>query len=379
MRKIIAVLVVTGGVLFATETRVSTFGGVADFMKDDVLALTYPAQILNFPSLLVLEAGDEATLINGDAYLKGYFGLGENHSMGVWGTYLNIPVYTYPYRTIKGLMLSYAKYFGESFGFGLNMGFGMYNSTVEDTSGGGFKNKESASNFMLNPGLTFYLSETDFIDIGFKFNMHTFDVKAEFPPDTTKAKGTSDISFDARYWKGISEYTSMVVGLHFLTSDNSFESIMGGDKIETIDKLSTFLLNFGINTQPIDILNLILGLSLSSYSRDYGEEGKVSSLSLAGVVGIEAEIGRWLILRLAARKDIWASFSDKYYSDPYQEATESSQDLLPLVLGFAYKRGNFRIDGAASPDIFYNGPYFITGQQSTLFYSLSLIYSFASF
>jgi hypothetical protein len=379
MKKLIGIAVLLIGVLSATETRVTTFGGVADFLKDDALALTYPSQMPNFPSLLVLEAYDENTLTTGNAYLKGYFGLGENHSLGVFGTYLNIPVYTYPYRTIKGVMFSYGNYLGERLAFGLNFGLGMYNQTYEDTTGAGFKNTETSSIISLNPGITFYLSETDFIDVAFNFALHSFDVKNAAPADTTKAKGMADISFDARFWKGLSEYTSFIVGFHFLTSDNSTETTAGGQTVESTNKHSMFGLNLGVNTQPIDILNLVLGLSVANHSWDYGDAGKTGQLSLGIIGGIEADLGRWFVLRLSARKDLWATYTDDYYSSPTGKSSISTQDLLPLTLGFAYKRGNFRIDGAASPDIFYNGPYFITGQQSVLFYSISILYSFLSY
>ncbi|MEO0290914.1 MAG: hypothetical protein ABIN15_06715 [candidate division WOR-3 bacterium] len=379
MRKILGALALFLGVLFATETRVTTFGGVADFLKDDALALTYPSQILSFPGYLVLEAYDENTLISGNAYLKGYFGLGENHSKGVFGVYLNIPVYTYPYRTIKGFMLSYGKYLGEKLGFGLNFGFGNYSRTYEDTTGAGFKNKESAKIISLNPGITFYLSETDFIDAAFKFNIHSFDVKSAIPSDTTKAKGTSDISFDARYMRSLSEYTSLVVGFHFLTSDNSTEERAGGQTSEFTDKFSSFGLNIGINTQPIDVLNFILGFQITSASWDYGDAGKQGRFSFGAVTGLEADLGKYFLLRLAARKDLWGSYTDDYLSFPTGKLSLTTQDLLPLALGFAYKRGNLRVDAQASPDIFYNGPYFITGRPSNFFTSISILYSFSSY
>ena len=380
MKKIWAALLLLVGVLSATETRVNTFGGVADFLKDDALALTYPSQILSFPGLLVLEAYDETTLTTGNAYLKGYFGLGENHSKGVFGAYLNIPVYDYPYRTIRGLMFSYGKYFGEKLAFGLNLGFGNYSITYEDTTPGvGFKNKESSSIISFNPGITFYLSETDFIDAAFRFSTHSFDVKNGVPPDTTKAKGTQDISFDARYMRSLSEYTSFVVGFHFLSSDNSTETRAGGQTTEFTDKFSGFGLNLGINTQPIDVLSFILGLQITSSSWDYGDAGKQGRFSLGAVTGLEADLGKYFLLRLAARKDIFGSYTDDYFSSPTGKLSITTQDLLPLALGFAYKRGNLRIDAQASPDIFYNGPYFITGNQSTFFTSISILYSFSSY
>ncbi len=379
MRKVFVTLLLLSGVLSATETRVNTFGGVADFLKDDALALTYPSQILLFPGYLVLEAYDEQTLTTGNAYLKGYFGLGENHSMGVFGAYLNIPVYTYSYRTIRGLMFSYGKYFGEKLAFGLNLGFGNYSRTYEDTTGAGFKNKESSSIISFNPGITFYLSETDFIDAAFRFSTHSFDVKSALPPDTTKAKGTSDISFDARYMKSLSEYTSFVIGFHFLSSDNSTETRMGGQTTVSTDKFSMFNLNLGINTQPIDVLSFILGLRIASSSWDYGDDGRQGLFSFGAVTGIEADLGKHFLLRLAARKDLFATYTDDYFSVPTGKLSVSTQDLLPLALGFAYKRGNLRVDAQASPDIFYNGPYFITGNQSVFFTSISILYSFSSY
>jgi len=379
MRKLIGIAVLLIGVLSATETRVTTFGGVLDFLKDDALPLIYPSQMVSFPSLLVLEAYDENTLTSGNAYFKGYFGLGENHSMGVLGTYLNIPIYDYSYRTIRGLMLSYGKYLGEKIAFGLNLGFGMYDSTYEDTTGAGFKNEESSNMFSLNPGITFYLSETDFVDVAFNFAMHSFEVKFATPRDTAKAKGKSDISLNARYWKGLSEYTSFIAGFHFFTSDKSIERKVGGETREVTDKYSMFGLNLGINTQPIDILNLVLGFSILNLSWDYGNRGKKGQLSFGIVGGIEADLGKWFILRLATRKDLWATYTDEYISSSTGKSSVSTQDLLPLTLGFAYKRGNLRIDGAVSPDILYKGPYFITGKESALFYSISILYSFLSY
>ncbi|MEN3044305.1 MAG: hypothetical protein ABDH37_03700 [Candidatus Hydrothermales bacterium] len=374
MRKIVINLFFLLSPLIATETRVRTMGGVVDFIKDDLLALTYPSQILSFPSLFVLEAFDIGTLGTDNSYLKGYFGIGENHSLGVFGAYLNIPVYSYINKTIRGLMFSYGKYFGEKFSLGFNVGFSNYSMSEEDTVAD-YKNKEDARIFLFNPGFTFSFSESHFVDVAFNFRNRTFDRKFQQPVDTVKAKGTQDISFDVRYLRSLSEYTSFVIGFHFQASDRSIQRRVGGNTVDTTLKFSSFTLNSGFNIQPVDVLSLILGIQVLNLLDNFGDFGKEGEFSINSVLGLEADLGKWFILRLSTRKAIILTTKEEYL-DQRSKTTETSQGLLPVSLGLAYKRGNLRIDAEVSPEIFYNGPYFVTGNQSDFFTIISILYSF---
>ncbi|MEN3046107.1 MAG: hypothetical protein ABDH49_03880 [Candidatus Hydrothermales bacterium] len=374
MKKIVVSFFLLTGLLIATETRVRTLGGVVDFLKDDVLALTYPSQITSFPSLCVLEAFDLGTLTTNNSYLKGYFGIGENHSLGVFGAYLNIPVYMYLDTMIRGLMFSYGKYFGEKFTLGFNIGFSNYSMTTEDTIAD-YKNKEEARVFLLNPGFTFYFSESHFVDVALNFASRSFSRKFQRPVDTTKAKGTQDMSFDVRYFRSLSEYTNFVVGFHFQTSDRSIERRIGGNTVDSTHKISSFNLNTGFNIQPVDVLSLILGVQIVNLTNKYGDSRKEVDFSINSILGLEADLGKWFVVRLSARKALLSTSKDEFL-DNRTKFTETTQGLLPVIIGLAYKRGNLRIDAEASPDIFYNGPYFITGTPSTFFTSISILYSF---
>lgn len=103
---------------------------------------------------------------------------------------------------------------------------------------------------------------------------------------------------------------------------------------------------------------------------DSTEESKVTAISyLSMFFGMEANLNSWLVGRLGASQANLMikeefTFEDTSRGDPVTDEEKYTESAFQLSFGLGVKLGdNFMLDGVFNEDLFYTGPYFLTGDS----------------
>jgi hypothetical protein len=367
---LIGLFIATASVsLFATETRVSSMGGVGFFVKDN-------SNIFFFPGAINQYAGQ----VIGEMRVKnsnGSYTIGVNYPINdnsVFGMYLNRPVaLAIPAGIVNEVTLDHTT----DFFYGMkssqfDMGFRL--SAALDGYKADTINKESARYFAVGFGLT-----NDNTDIGLLFEMP--GVNRKFMEDSLENKwGGIAFGLNARMFSGEKTKIVPVVNFKYGKTKADMDPLSGSRDVDYKDM--DLGLGVGLNHPINDDNLLVLGVELFGVSSrkseiDSGSTTTTSTTTMPGLfMGLESKINRWLTGRVGAAQVFQtAKTTVEPQTGPKSENSEYNSDYR-LYFGVGISLANFTLDAAVNEGIFFDGPNFISGTTNAIANRLSLTYKF---
>jgi hypothetical protein len=241
------------------------------------------------------------------------------------------------------------------------------------------------------------------------------DLKTETAP-FSEPDGNTTMTFDARYWMEPRGDWTPVPYFHFMKGSFAFDAydfelwMDGADYLHSayvehnakVD-ITSFNVGMGTNYQVSDHAMTVTDVGFYSYKKDSeitfnpdpsstGEIAETYTLEEAWTglpyfrIGMDAEVRDWLDLRCGVfsywYKRTWednldafeeAGADDQFNNRKY-EATYASTGLY---LGLGFHWNSMIIDAHVNPDFMANGPYFISGDDTSDFaYRVSVSYDF---
>ncbi len=356
---------------FASETRVSTMGGVGFFFRDNSNISYFPGLVNTYSNLVITE-------------LRSY---GEsNYTIGALlpfnsltiGAYLNDPLlYSFSGNYVEidhGTTLLLGSKMGGS-NLGLALTVAMDNYTDEYLSNDKIEEEtESAHFFGLSAGLS-----NDQFDGG--FHLHFPGSKYEMGDVERKWGGFSLLAIGRAFIPQSEQLELVPVGAFFLGSmKQEYDGTFSDSETKYNDL--TISLGVGLNYQ-LDEKNLVvLGLEAFTYDKETedvkdGTESTESEITLPGLyLGLESHVSSWFIARVGASQ-VCVIESESTKPDGGKETTTSARDSrFGFSLGFGIKFGSFLFDASFNEGMFFDGPYFLSGETNRLANRLSLSYVF---
>jgi len=338
----------------ATYTRVLTLGGFGDYLVDDGNIEIYPTQAHFFPNTVVGELG------TGD-FKKGLFRLNlEIGDEGRFGSIFLAPnkspggplSWRIPsrYTPDPGAEAGYFKNLGNLL-LGFHAGYmGMY---VSDPN----KSVLKRSDLLYGRFGIGWLVEGSPTEASLSYASLT----GRNDSSGARMDAGNAIEFHARSLWPISDQTAMLVSVYYYDDDLS-------DNISSSNTYTEFGACYGFNTTPLSGYTILAGLNYWGY--DESTTGTTFE-GISGSVGLEATVTRFFLFRMGANKYLWGS----------EESGESRKSVVPFFynFGLGIKVEELLIDGYINKELLFEGPYFIGGEATGLFGSVSVKYHFKTF
>jgi len=385
-----ALFVATFG--FATNTRVATMGGIADFLIDDSNIYGYPAWVNAYTGNAIGELGAPT----GSAFFAtgfGNFGVALQRSAlprlvntGIVNSGAPFPVGFDILPKLEGL---YGIAFGP-LGFGLDIEFAGNDISTDFPTGDTFDLKESKSILGVRPGFKFSLGEEMFFDFAldihkYGWSYEEYDVNAN--KDIYKDKGNLFFGVDTRFFMPIGDVTFIPM-LHFNMGDGSWEKEVfttadtTSEEIKSMDVTAGIGLNKTIFENGTVLVGIRGGMRQETYtpgdtlSPTFTTFDKIKRITYTLpeiVFGAEIPVWKWLVGRVGFSK---ALLSRKQENTPqsgnYKDKSTTTSgfgafgvplDDAPfnLTFGGCAELGDFVFDVQIPNGFFFSGPYFISG------------------
>lgn len=392
MKKLIYVL--TGlSFLYSSESRIKSFGNIKDFVHDPCLVYLYPTLLVKFPDILWIELTDSS--LQNLPYIS-FAGINMKfEKIGVFSFIYNYPSYFYPYiisyplkelKESRGFEILWAKNISEKISVGTGVSFVYVNKKTEDTLLPESP-KLSVKDIEIMPSLSYSISGNKNIDISLHFSVNSFYQEYYTPAivDTIDGKGNSFYGLNLRYVMGLGEYSNFIFGFHFYSYPEKYEE-KSGTVSEFEQKKDEFNINIGYYTEPLENLKIIAGLNTNYLKIDTTrilgvtkKKGSLYAFYINGILGSEMEIGKHFEIRGGVRKSVLRSLKDKNYEMSGISSDIIDQQEFNIELGLSFIKEGFRIDGVLVKDLFFKGPFLISGKESGLFTTLSISYNFSIF
>lgn len=366
-------LFITVTFLHASETRVSTMGNTAIFLKDQSNVMLFPGTLLKYSNLVI----GEMRAKNDDSRYT--LGVHMDYDKMASGLYVNMPVFSPLLTTGLGnfagltatIRNSYVFMLGMDLG-GMDVGFGIQTAGSKfETGSGAAKTDESASYIGLMGGVS-----NDKMDIGGLIELPSIEQKAGGV--TSDYSGFGITANGRMYLMKHKGATIFPVG-RLTFGSSSFEVKNGG----SVD-YSTLIIAGGVGVEKeINENNLlIVGLelfSLSSLTSDIkdGTETNVSTITLPGIyVGVESRISSWLIGRLGASHTNQQTVTEITPDGGNKAETTTEGSAFNMSLGLGMEFGSFLLDFAFNEGLLFDGPAIVSNRTNVLATKISVTYNF---
>lgn len=357
--------------LFASETRVSTMGGVGFFVRDNSNIFYFPSTINAYSNQVITEL---RTYGSSNYTIGGHLPIGS----ATMGVYLNNPLlYEVSGQYVelnRGTTLLLGSKTGTmDFGFALTVALDSY--TDEYVLGTKVEEEtESAHYFGIGAGIS-----NEKVDFGFRLDLP--GGKWEEQNNEVKWGGYS-VGVIGRTFMPQSDQLELVpVGAFFIGSSTTEEKI-SSQKEETKYGSMDIALGIGLNYHLNEKNLIVFGLEAFSYTKeseedDAGNKLTDSEMTLPGIyLGLETQLNSWFIGRFGASQ-IYQTTT--HTSDPKtgKETSDSYRDsLFGFSLGFGIKLGSFLLDASFNEGMLFDGPYVLSGKTNRLSNKVSLTYQF---
>jgi len=359
----VAVFLFTADRVIATEARVDAMGGLYQFVLDDeaLVIQDNPAYMGDFGGRAVTEMSTREFLQGGKAY--GGF-LVDAGPVG-FAFYLNNPLYTFPTlgneRDAHGLTFTLGT---NGQGARLALRFGFATHQEGDT---GFT--VSAREIDLSPGLLLPLGAGHLSLFG-QARSKGYSDDSRGPDSILRPLSTfSSLGLGARY-VGPGD-TKLIIGASFYRNDDGQKI---GDSTDT-DARTGGTLFAGVNLVPFGNSLVMAGLTADGYRRQGNGDARATQFRILAGVGSELVICRWFLLRSNMSKFLLI-YRQERMADPDNPYTLLGSSGFVGSFGAGFLLGPARVDATMSEDLLYNGPYFLTGEDSNLVWELSVLYLF---
>jgi hypothetical protein len=354
--------------LFATETRVTSMGGVGFYMKDNSNIFFYPGAINQYTGQVI---GELRVKNNTRTYT-----LGVNYPINdksVFGMYLNRPIgVTVPSGIVDEVTLDQTTdfFYGRklsSYDMGIRFSWAL-DSYKEDTS-----YKEGAHYFGLGFGLS-----NEKIDIGANFEMP--GVKATYTDVGENKWSGTGFGLNGRMFYGDKTKIVPVVNFRFGSAKADMDTMSENPDVDysMMDLGLGVGLNHQLNEDNLVVLGLeVLGLSTEKQEIDSGNTYTTTTTTMPALyMGLESKINNWLTGRVGAAQ-VFQTVKDKTEppSGPSIENSDHTSNYN-VYFGLGIHFGDFLLDAAVNEGLFFDGPNFISGQNNAMANKLSITYKF---
>jgi hypothetical protein len=387
------------GVSLATVTRTKTMGRVDSWVYDDGNIFAWPSTVVGFSNRFYLELGED-NLANatydpavGPAFPNGFgggglFDLNNVHHLGFFvsgndrsnGGGVSDPYF--PLDPVTGLPMAidefttlFYGYGGTDFDFGASVNLGR--SRNEQTAPDPQKNKQSVGRFGLQGGVTYWMSNDNSMDITLEFNK-TSITDEDVSGTIAKDDGFQTIAIRARMFWNYTDEVQFVPFLEFRKDDRGVNWDSDFDGQNEVDKTETTTVDLamGVNQFPNERVQIVVvgGLRFSSMDSTY-QGNKITSNSSDYIPyikgGIDTELRSWLDLRGGVEKQLIGS--DSKAEGTNAPETQGTTTSFQGYLGAGIHLGDWTIDTQVDPNIFFDGPNFISGTTNHLNTRVSLV------
>ncbi len=390
----------------ATQTRVNTLGKAWMYDGDFEDIYFYPNAMISYPRMMVGELGTFPTDFqnNGSAAITfaneeqtwGVAGLDINHAITNEDGFNALLTGAFGMAPVSNKWhLFYAKNIG-----GLSAGLHIaraayastytYSDTLSTLGTPAEDNESSAGIWDFNFGLGYSPMENMEANLGFSFKTYSFlyeenltwpGVTPAVTPytETIESDGGSGIDVALQVMYGMSDNFKLVptaglsmssIGYKISDTDTLILPDLQGGEMSTFD----FWAGFGANYTPIENVRVIGGLDFGISSTTIEDtmgvlgttagltEEKISTFMFPGFsAALEADVLKWLTIRLGASKDIAKNTTTTTTSaNTETETTYTSADYhFGFGLGFKFNRLN--IDVKVNDNAPYSLGYFMSG------------------
>ncbi|MEE9443868.1 MAG: hypothetical protein V3V99_14485 [candidate division Zixibacteria bacterium] len=375
MRKLLIITLIAllaGSFVMASDTRVTTMGGVNNIVKDDANIWLYPSTINQYPGLFSTE------IMTGNQWMAGAnLGFNEDNPW-VLGAYFSKLEYSHSIFDAYGsgtnadnrLNLIYGRNFNDM-PFGFSLSYFKTGSKVENDVIIG-NNERALTKF----GLGFGLSPMEGkLDLLLEFTTTSWTDKAynlteDAVLDMTKPSGNTEISFLFRYWMDPMGKCMLVPhgGLHL--DKQGLELYSDGVLTNTYtNKETRFELGLGMNYEAKEDVLVVTDFGFMIESTSYKNEPEGASAIESKMntktipffkIGIDAKVFKWMDFRAGVSND-WEGYTSEP-SDVMKNSSSTASTMTYLGAGFHW--GDFEIDASVNPSFLNNGPDFITGTST---------------
>lgn len=359
----------------ATETRLSSMGGVGMFIKDNSNVFVYPSSINFYKEQVMAELRFKGQ--TNQYSIATFFPLGNSVIGFSLNTPLDIDIVNNDNWKDVSLNNTLDIFFGmplSGFQFGANVKIAMDRYTGTENT---YEYNESANYFALNAGLSskdFDLSGTlELPSLGYEISSASdkwggvgFGVNARYFLSTSNFKNITFVPTGTFFYRATSEdYDSGVSGSKLITTDYGYLRFAGGAGIQYQNKGGLFVL--GIEA---------LGYTSNSTKNEMGEQSN-STMILPGIyLGSEINVTSWLTARIGAKK-IFAKETEINNPKGLSEVKDSSyKTSYNMTFGLGIHFHNFNLDAVFNEGLLFDGPNFISGSNNSLANRLSLTYTF---
>lgn len=370
---------------FATYTKLNTMGHYSEYyMVDDYNILLWPQLLTDYPNLLIYQhpkAGGITWKIGANDVLG--FEINDfYYEIPGWSDYYSEVYYAYyPYDKFT---LGYAHKF-ETFKMGL--GFDWAGNSYK-TENGGVTYEEKINMMGFRGGFSIDIGEGHSLDLSAAYQGTSFKVDKD-GADYIKSNGGTMIDLLGRFNYQYNEKTRLVPVFEFTNGKVGFKGYYNEEGVypDTTD-YSTSIVHFGIgcNHKPNDKVELInaLGVIVEKHT----EEDKIGDVKYTNtyttmpyfLLGADVNVKSWLNLRFGLNK--W--LGSKKFETAGIGTSSVKTDFANLEggnfdyhVGVGIKVSGLEFDCLLRNSYFFDGPYFLSGENSgNMFHAISIKYQF---
>jgi hypothetical protein len=433
MRKTLAVMAAlvmlfgVANVTFATQARIASLGKAWMYDGDFEDIYFYPNLIAQYPRMVVAELGTYPAMFQ-------YYGsaavtfANEEQTWGVAGLDINHAITGeddfYEYLTWLNAATNAALHFhsdvpmfdnkwhlfyarnvgGLSAGLHIARAAGSYTFTESDTVCGYLQREFEGSSGIwdFNFGLGYSPMENVEANLGFSFKTYSFSAEENYSwpmatpaitpvNNTLESDGGSWMDMALQVMYGMTENFKLVPTAGLSMSSIGFKTTYS-DTANHPEKgtvsSSEFWAGFGANYTPVENVRILGGIDFAYRSTTVEDsfvigtpgdkETKYSEFLFPGFsAAVEADVVKWLTVRLGASKEI-AKNTSTYSSavDNYESETTNTTAEYNFGFGLAFKFNRLNIDVKVNDDQPFTTGYLMSGISGEPFTQVSATYKF---
>jgi len=384
---------------FATVTRTKTMGNVGNFLYDDSNIFSWPSTVVGFSNRFYLELGED-NIANatydpavGPSFPNGFgggalFGLNEYNHLGFFVTANDrsngggITDDFFPDgMALDDFVTLFYGYGAEKVDFGANLNIGKSrNETVAPEAA---QSNESVGRMGIQAGITYWMEEDNSLDLAFQFDKTSITDEAwdgQAVATQSEDDGFQNLAVRARMFWNYTDQVQFVPFVQFMKANRGviWDTAADADTDRESDKTETTSIDLalGINHFPSEQVQVIVVGGILLESTDLTSQGEGTGETKDNHIpyikgGIETELRSWLDIRAGVEKQLNPE-EQKGVGEGASEA-EQTHARFQGFIGAGIHIGDWTIDTQVNPDMFFNGPNFISGQVANLNTRVSLV------
>ncbi|MBD3289720.1 hypothetical protein GF337_13015 [candidate division KSB1 bacterium] len=371
---LVILLVVLSLSSYATETRVSSMGGVGFYIRDNSNVFYFPGVLSSYNNQVIAELRQKG---NDDLYTVGaHLPFGTN---AVAGVYLNRPLYL-PTEAIadvaphlelnRTITLAYGSKLA-NYDVGLMVSMAMDKWSEDD---GENEEKESARYFNISAGIS-----NQQYDLGVTLDLPSISWDYD---EAERSWGGLGFGVNARYFMPkTDELTLVPLGIFYYgsaTAESKSEFFDSETNYGMLDLALALGLNYQLNEKNLVVLALeAFGLSQETEDVKEGSETTEKYTTLPGIyLGLESQVKPWLVGRMGASQ-IYQTHTRKVKPADGESMEDSDYNTsFSVFFGIGINIGGFTLDASFNEGILFDGPHFISGISNNIANRISITYQF---